>query len=55
LIVIEVKGYANDRYPYQKKLFLKYLEDHHPNSAFFEIHNKKQLKAAIDVIKKFAE
>lgn len=52
LIIIEVKGYANDRYPYQKKLFFKYLEDHHPNSAFFEIHNQKQLKSAIDVIKK---
>ena len=55
LIVVEVKGYANDRYPYQKKLFFKYLEDHYPNSAFFEIHNQKQLKAAIEIIKKFAE
>ena len=51
LIVVEVKGYANDRYPYQKKLFFKYLEDHYPNSAFFEIHNQKQLKAAIEIIK----
>jgi hypothetical protein len=55
LIVVEIKGYANDRYPYQKKLFFKYLEEHYPNSAFFEIHNQKQLKAAIEVIKKFAE
>lgn len=55
LIVVEIKGYANDRYPYQKKLFFKYLEDHYPNSAFFEIHNQKQLKAAIEIIKKFAE
>ena len=55
LIVVEVKGYANDRYPYQKKLFFKYLEDHYLNSAFFEIHNQKQLKAAIEIIKKFAE
>ena len=51
LIVIEVKGYSNDRYPYQKKLFFKWLEDNNPNSAFFEIHNLKQLKAAIEVIK----
>lgn len=51
LIVIEVKGYQNDRYPYQKKLFFKWLEDNCPNSAFFEVHNKKQLKAAIEVIK----
>lgn len=55
LVIVEVKGYANDRYPYQKKLFFKWLEDHNPNSAFFEIHNKKQLQAAIDIIKKFTE
>lgn len=52
LIVIEVKGWSNDRYPYQKKLFFKWLEDNNPNSAFFEIHNQKQLKAAIEIIKK---
>jgi hypothetical protein len=51
LIIIEIKGKANDRYPYQKKLFFKWLEDHQPDSAFFEIHNKKQLKAAIEIIK----
>lgn len=51
LIIVEVKGKANDRYPYQKKLFFKWLEDNHPNSAFFEIHNKKQLMQAIDIIK----
>lgn len=51
LIVIEVKGYANDRYPYQKKLFFKWLEDHQTDSIFFEIHNQRQLKAAIEVIK----
>ena len=55
LIIIEVKGKANDRYPYQKKLFFKWLEDNNPNSAFFEIHNKKHLKAAIEIIKKFSE
>lgn len=51
LIIVEIKGYSNDRYPYQKKLFFKYLEDHYPNSAFFEIHNKKQLNSAIEIIK----
>jgi hypothetical protein len=55
LIFVEVKGYSNDRYPYQKKLFFKWLEDNNPNSAFFEIHNKKQLKEAVDIIKKFSE
>lgn len=51
LIIIEIKGFANDRYPYQKKLFFKWLEDNQPNSAFFEIHNTKQLKEAVEVIK----
>lgn len=55
LIVIEVKGYSNDRYPYQKKLFFRWLEDNHPDSAFFEIHNNKQLKAAIEIIKGFKQ
>lgn len=50
LIVIEVKGFSNDRYPYQKKLFFKWLEDNNPYSAFFEIHNKKQLKRAVELI-----
>ena len=51
LIIIEVKGKANDRYPYQKKLFFRWLEDNNPNSAFFEIHNKKQLNEAVEIIK----
>ncbi len=49
-VFIEVKGFANDRYPYQKKLFLKWLEDNNHKSVFFEIHNKKQLKQALEVI-----
>jgi hypothetical protein len=55
LVIIEVKGKANDRYMYQKKLFFRWLEDNNPNSAFFEIHNKEQLKEAVDIIKKFSE
>lgn len=55
LIVIEVKGYSNDRYPYQKKLFFKWLENNQPNSVFFEIHNQKQLKSAIEIIKEIQQ
>ena len=51
MIVIELKGYANYRYPYVKKLFLRYLEDNIPQSIFFEVHNQKQLSFAIEVIK----
>lgn len=50
-IIIEVKGYANERYAYVKKLFRSWLDDNCPDSAFFEIHNKRQLNAAIDIIK----
>lgn len=51
MVVVEAKGYPNDRYAYVKKLFLYHLEKYYPNSMFFEIHNKKQLNAAIDIIK----
>lgn len=50
-IVVEIKGFANDRYPYVKKLFRSWLEDNIPQSIFLEIHNKKQLVAAVDIIK----
>lgn len=51
MIVVESKGYPNDRYPYVKKMFRQYLEENHPNSMFFEVHNQKQMKAAIEIIK----
>ena len=51
MVVVECKGYGNDRWPYVKKLFLRYLENNIPQSIFFEVHNQKQLKAAIEVIK----
>ena len=50
-IIVEIKGFANDRYPYVKKLFRSWLEENKPQSVFFEVHNKKQLNAAIDIIK----
>lgn len=51
MVVIEVKGYPNDRYAYVKKMFLNHLEKYYPEACFFEIHNKKQLKTAVEVIK----
>lgn len=53
LIIIEVKGMANDRYPYQKKLFFKWLSDSRQNACFFEIHNKKQLNKSIEILKEW--
>jgi len=51
MMVVESKGFPNERYSYVKKLFRTYLEENMPTSMFFEVHNQKQLKAAIDVIK----
>lgn len=50
LIFLEVKGYQNERYPYVKKLFREWLENNEPNSIFFEVHNTKQLNAALEII-----
>jgi hypothetical protein len=51
MIVIEAKGFPNDRYAYVKKMFLTHLEKYYPESIFFEVHNQKQLKQAIEIIK----
>lgn len=51
MMVVEAKGYPNDRYAYVKKLFRSLLEKDFPGSAFFEVHNQKQAKAAIEIIK----
>ena len=51
MIVVEAKGKQNDVYPYKKKLFREWLEENAPHSMFFEIHNQKQLKEAIEIIK----
>lgn len=50
MIVVEAKGFCTDRYLYVKKMFRSYLEENHPQSVFFEVHNKKQLKSAIEII-----
>lgn len=55
LIIFEIKGHPNDRYPYIKKLFRAWLEENEPQSIFFEVHNQKQLKAAIEIIKQQSE
>lgn len=49
--VIEGKGYANDVYPYKKKLFLDYLNRNYKGAYFFEVRNKSQILETIDIIK----
>lgn len=53
---IELKGMENDVYYIKKKLFRKYLEDNkdiNPSNKYlyFEIHTKKELLKAIEIIK----
>lgn len=50
-IIVESKGYSNETYRYRKKLFFKWLEENDQNSMFFEIHNKRQLDSAVEIIK----
>lgn len=49
---VEIKGYANDRYPIKRKLFLNHLEGLEDyNYLFFEVHNHKQMDHTIEIIK----
>ena len=51
MVIIEAKGLENDVFPLKKKMFRKWLEQHHPQSIFFEVYTKRQLLQAIDIIK----
>lgn len=51
----DAKGYANDRYPMKKKMFLKVLEEMTRNSnfiyLFFEVQSVSQILHSIKIIK----
>lgn len=48
----DVKGYANDRYPLKKKMFLAYLEQiENVGCYFFEVHSIAQMNHAIQIIR----
>lgn len=55
LIIIEVKGYTNDVFPYKFKMFRKFLESrpYAKNILIFEIFSIKQLKECINIIKSY--
>ncbi len=50
----DVKGYANDRYPIKKKMFLKKLEQREDGKHYllFELYSVKHILQAIEAIKK---
>ena len=49
-IVIECKGWANDRWGLVRKLFLKFLLDNNLNYKFYEIHNTTEVNSMITEI-----
>lgn len=55
VVIIEVKGFANDVFPIKRKMFRKYLEtiknELKQPVVYFEIYTKKQLMQAIEIIK----
>ena len=51
-VIVEMKGRANDVYPYKRNLFRK-LMDKEKNTIFFEIYTKKELLKAIEIIKNY--
>ena len=56
-VYIEVKGIENDVFYIKKKMFIKYLDDLYTRkgekSIYFEIHTKKQLLQAIEILKSY--
>lgn len=55
LIIIEVKGFTNDVFPYKFKMFRKILEEkpYANNTLVFEIFSIKQLKECVKIIKEY--
>ena len=47
---IEVKGFANDLWPYKRKLFLKLL-DSYKNCYFFEVKTIRGLEKSLEAMK----
>lgn len=54
-IILEVKGFQNDLFPYKFKMFRKLLEQpKYKNVLLFEVFSIKQLKEYIEIIKSYA-
>lgn len=52
-VIVEVKGMANDVFPYKFKMFRKHIQEEYPDDYFeiWEIFTKKQLLECISRIK----
>lgn len=49
--IIECKGFPNDSWALKKKVIIKYLISSQSSYKFFEVHNLKELKPIINMIK----
>lgn len=50
-IIVEVKGFQNDVFPYKFKIFRKYIEELNGNYEIWEIFTKTQLLECINHLK----
>lgn len=54
LVIIEIKGRANDRYPYIRKLFFKHIEEYAALNNlivyFFEPHNQSHVTDMLKIL-----
>lgn len=50
-IIVEVKGWQNDVYPYKKKMLLKNIIDNGYKYEFYEVKNLTQMRALIVKLK----
>lgn len=51
VIIIETKGWANDVYPYKRKLFFNSIKDSNSTIYYFEPKNLREVKDSITIIK----
>lgn len=50
-IMVEIKGFPNDAWPFKKKMIFKYLVDNNYPFIFYEIHSKAQMLSLIKELK----
>lgn len=51
-VIVEVKGFENDVFPYKKKLFRMYLEEHCKNTMYFEVRTIKEVVMMSEILSK---
>lgn len=56
VFVFEVKGFADAKFPLKKKMFFKWLLDNGKgNYSYFEVHSKRNVLQAIEIIRSLCQ